>query len=301
MQEWRVPQWFEGCADYVTVRITVPTGTTLHLKSLTNVYDDSIFRSENGIHLNAHGYSGFGGAAQTLYQYTMAAKLGYKYCITIPKVTSDGVYVCLHDDDNIQGTARNDDGSEIAAEYQNRPVSDFTYAQLLQFDFGIVRGLPFKGSRIPLLSEFFKICARTGMHPMLSVHPSLSGHWNNIKALAKKYGVLSTLNIKSDPTSIEVPMAVLGNEIESYTIDLSTNESAVSRFNSLTATYSLQNVKRVIEYNNTVITDALISDVLSNGYLCGVFNYSSTNRVLELYEKGVTEFTEDYNASVGLN
>ena len=300
-QQWRIPGWIKGYADDVTVTITIPTGTTLYIKDMSNYYDDSITRAENDLHLNAHGFSGFGGPAQTLYQYTMAAKLGFRCCITIPKVTSDGVYVCLHDDDSIQATARNDDGSTIAAEYQNRPVSDFTYEELLQFDFGIVRGKPFAGSRIPKLEDFFTICARTGMHPMLSVHPSLSGHWANIKALAKRCGVLHNLNIKSDPTSIEVPMAVLLDDIESYTIDDSTSTSNVARFNSLKTTYNITKARCIIEYNKTAITDALIEEVLNNGYACGVFNYSAISDMLELYGKGVTEFTEDYNSSVGLN
>lgn len=305
--EWRVAPWLEGYADYVTVYIKVPAGTTLYIKSLANVYDDTVSREGCGINLNAHGYSGAGVPAQTLYQYEMAARMGFKYCITVPKVTSDGVYVCLHDDNSIQNTARNDDGTTIDPMYQNRPVSDFTYDQLLQFDFGIVRGLPFKGSRIPRLDAFFKICSKTGMHPMLSVHPSLSGHWNNIKAMAKKYGVLDKLNIKAPTANIEAPMSVLGNEIESYTIDDSVGTSLISLFDSLTSTYNLGNVKRVIEYNYNVLSDDLIAEVLNNGYACGVYNITADathtrfDRQLELIEKGVTEFTEDYNGSVGLN
>ena len=299
---FRVAPHLPTADESFKVTITIPEGTTLYIKSLANFYDDSISREVCDFNLNAHGYSGFSGPGQTLIQFEMAAKLGYKYCITIPKVTSDGVYVCLHDDDSIQGTARNDDGTTIAEEYQDIPVSGFTYAQLQQFDFGIYRGYPFKGERIPLLEDFFKICARTGMHPMLSVHPSLSGHWGNIKAMAKKYGVLHQLNIKSDPTSIEVPMAVLLDDIESYTIDTSVSENFVSRFDSLSETYGIVNAKKTIEYNYNAITDALITATLNGGYRCGCFNYGSALSTVEaLIEKGVTEFTEDYNSSVGLN
>ena len=140
------------------------------------------------------------------------------------------------------------------------------------------------------------------MHPMLSVHPSLSGHWENIKALAKKCGVLGTLNIKSDPYTIETPMSVLLDDIESYTFDLSISENYVDRFDSLSQTYGLKKVKKVIEYNYDYITDALISAVLNGGYYCGCFNQGwDIEKVYTLIEKGVTEFTEDYNASVGLN
>lgn len=76
----------------------------------------------------------------------------------------------------------------------------------------------------------------------------------------------------------------------------------MARFNTLTERYTLNNARKVIEYNYSVITDSLISDVLNNGYLCGCFNYGSDSRIVKaLMGKGVTEFTEDYNCSVGLN
>ena len=137
---------------------------------------------------------------------------------------------------------------------------------------------------------------------MLSVHPNLDGHWENIKAMAKKYNVLDKLGIKSDATNIEIPMAVLGDDIESYTIDTSKAESQIGRMNTLVQRYNLSKARCVIEYNYSVITDELIAEVLSGGYVVGCFNYGSDTIVVKsLMEKGVTEFTEDYNASVGLN
>ena len=302
MQTWRVAPWLPESEDITTITIDIPAGTTLHIKYMHNTYDNAIMRHDTGVHFNAHGYSGFGGPAQTLVQFEMAARLGYMYCITIPKVTKDGVYVCLHDDDSIQATARNDDGSAIDEIYQNRPVSDFTYEELLKFDFGNSRGAPFKGERIPLLEEFFRICAKTGMHPMLSVHPSLSGHWDNIAALAKKYDVLRTLNIKAPTGTIETPMAALLDAVESYTIDTSTSGSLVAYADRLKERYSLQNVKMVIEYHSDVLTDERIAETLAAGYKCGVYAYGSSIALVNSYmDKGVTEFTEDYNASIGLN
>lgn len=302
-QAFRVAPFIVGSEESFRVTITVPTGTTLYIKRLSNLYDDSIYR-DSLVHINAHGLCGFGGPPNTNIAFGMASKLGYKYCITIPKFTADNppVYVCFHDDDNIQGALRNPDGTTIDVQYQNKPISDFTYDELMAFDAGLIRGEVFAGEKVPKLEDFFKTCARSGMHPMLSVHPSLSGHWENIKAMAKRYGVLHHLNIKSDPTSIEVPMSVLLDDIESYTIDTSDANAYVSRFNSLVSTYGITNAKKVIEFNYTIITDALISEALEAGYSVGCFNYGSDlTKVTTLIEKGVTEFTEDYNASVGLN
>lgn len=303
-QQFRVAP-FQLSSGNLTVGIEVPEGVTLHVKQLSNEYDNMVVRETCGVHLNAHGYCGGAFPANTLTAFEGAARMGYKYCITIPKVTSDGVYVCLHDDDSIQATARNNDGSQIATEYQNRPVSDFTYQQLLQFDFGISRGLDFAGQRIPLLADFFKICARTGMHPMLSVHPNLSGHWDNIKAMAKKYGVLDKLNIKSDVVSLAYPMAVLGSDIESYTTDQSTATDITSDFETLLTTNNIDRtkVRCIMEFKYSIISDALIEAALTAGFAVGVFNYTSNDvpSIKQLIEKGVTEFADDYIASVGLN
>ena len=301
-KSFRVAPWMPKCDNVFKVTITVPSGTTLHIKYLANNYDDTVSRQACDFNLNAHGYCGISGPVNTLATFEKAAKLGYKYCITIPKVTSDDVLVCFHDDSDIQNQARNDDGTTIDSQYQNIPISGFTYEQLLQFDFGIYRGQPFKGQRIPLLADFFKICARTGMHPMLSVHPSLTGYWDDIKAMAEKYGVLHQLNIKSDNINIEVPMAVLLDEVESYTIDDSVGASRVARFDSLCTTYNIVKAKKVIEYEYSVITDELITEALTGGYRVGCYNEGYDMNVIEsLIEKGVTEIVDDYIASVGLN
>ena len=299
-QMLRVPPYGVTSGD-LKLTIVVPAGVTLSVREISVDYDDAINMNVGGVKLCAHSLCGDGAPANTMAAFETAARLGYPYCITIPKVTSDGVFVCLHDDNSIQATARNDDGSQIAPEYQNRPVSDFTYSELLQFDFGIIRGKNWAGERIPLLEDFFKLCAKTGMRPMLSVHPDLSGYWGSIKSMAEKYDVLHRLNVKSDYISLAVPMAVLLDEIESYTIDDSTGTDRSSEFATLKTTYGITKARCVLEYEYSCITDALISSALSNGYECGVFNYNADVNTKELVDKGVTIFTERFNCSAGLS
>ena len=307
IQQWRIAPFIDDADEFLTVSITIPTGTTLKIKHLINIYDDFIDRVDTGIQLNAHGQCACGAPENTLFAFESASKLGFKYCITIPKVTQDDVLVCFHDDTNIQNKARNDDGSAIAAAYQDRPISDFDYSDLLQFDFGIWKGMPFAGQRLPTLEDFFKVCAKTGMHPMLSVHPSLDGYWSDIKNLAIKYGLLNKLNIKASRAIIVYPMAVLGDDIESYTIDTSLSASEViSSFDTYKTTYGIAKAKCVIEFDYSSISSSKVSDVVAAGYFCGCYNYTNSattyfERVKTLIEMGVTELTDDYNCSVGLN
>ncbi len=302
--QFRLPCGIEGMSDF-TVTLKVPDGNSLTVNSLLVDFSNEITR-ESAVNLNAHGKNGFGGPANTMVSFAMAAKLGYKRCITIPKVTKDGIYVCFHDDESIQDALRNPDGSEIAEEYQDLPISEFTYEQLMQFDAGVIRGRIFAGEKVPKLEDFFKLCAKTGMYPMLSVHPSLEGHWGNIKAMAKKYGVLDRLGIKAGAgASLEAPMSVLENDVESYTLDINSDIDGVEYMDYVVDTYDIDRSKvRVgIEYFNAFITDSRIENALANGYFVSAANITTdvVNRYKELIEKGVTEFTDDYVASSGLS
>lgn len=300
--QFRLPCGVYGMDDYI-LNIVVPSGSSLKIYQLSFDFDDTICR-ESTISLNAHGGCGYGGPHNTRISFAMAAKLGYKYCITIPKVTKDGIYVCYHDDDNI-ASLRNPDGTTIDSSITNHPISYFNYDDLLQYDAGILRGKIFGGEKVPLLADFFKICAETGMHPMLSVHPALSGHWANIKALAKKYNVLHVLNIKSSTTNLYVPMETLVNDIESYTVDINDSTTdAVEYMDGLVSAYSIDKtkVKLGIEYFYDYVTDSRISDALNAGYFVSVANINSSvyDAYTSLIEKGVTQFTDDYMPCIGL-
>ena len=52
-----------------------------------------------------------------------------------------------------------------------------------------------------------------------------------------------------------------------------------------------------------VITDTKIANILSAGFACAIANVGrlSTDKLKGWIDKGVTEFTIDYFASVGLN
>lgn len=304
---WRVMPFIDGCRDYITVEITVPENTTLTIKNLHNEFESAITRYDPGIRLNGHGVGGFGGPANVMATFNMIHKLGYETCITIPKVTKDGVYVCLHNDDNIGTIVYYDDGTQVDSSVYSHPVSYFNYSELLQFDFGLYRGYPFKYERIPKLEDFFILCAKTGMKPMLSVHPSLEGHWSNIKTLAKNCGVLSKLGIKSAYNVINIPMAVLGDEVESYTIDThaTTTEvmnTVISAFNDYKTQYNITKARCVIEgMEPEVWTDDNIALVKTAGYELAMVNTRDVDLMMEMIGKGVHEFTEDYNSSNGLN
>lgn len=309
--DFRIPAQ-EPSVQLLNIIVSVPDGTSLHINELSIRYDGTICRDEMPIAFWAHGMNGGAYPVNTLAAFDGAARLGYRYCITIPKVTADDVLVCLHDDESIGATARHDDGSKLTAA-ENKPVSQILYSTLQTYDFGISRGRDYKGQRIPTLEQFFSLCAKTGMHPALSVHPDLSGHWARIRTLAEKYNVLRTLNIKAPSTdTIGVCAAVLGNDIESYTLNSSADADMVETMDNACADYDIDRTKvRVcIEYKYSVLTDAKISNALSNDYAVGVYSHFEdtldsmggyyASVVDNLIAKGVTQFSEDRIANNGL-
>ncbi len=82
-----------------------------------------------------------------------AAKQGYPIIEIDPAMTRDGQIILMHDR-TINRTGRNPDGSRMEADIS---VSDITYEELLQYDFGIWFSDRFQGERAPLLSEILEI------------------------------------------------------------------------------------------------------------------------------------------------
>ncbi len=79
-----------------------------------------------------------------------AAKLqGYEIIELDPAVTSDGVFV-IHHDKALGRTSRNPDGTELA---EKPNISDVTYADIKELDYGVWFSAKFKGEHIPTMEE----------------------------------------------------------------------------------------------------------------------------------------------------
>ena len=84
--------------------------------------------------------------------------------------TSDNVAVLLHDE-TINRTARNPDGTAIG---ETINIGDITYAQALNYDFGIWKGAQYAGTKIPTLYEFLTFCRSTGLHPYIEIKSNVT-------------------------------------------------------------------------------------------------------------------------------
>lgn len=104
----------------------------------------------------------------TLPAFKLSKINGFNYVECDVSLTSDGVPVILHDD-TINRTARNADGTEIS---QTINITDITYEQALQYDFGIWKGSQYSGTKIPTLVEFCELCHKAGLYAYIEIKNS---------------------------------------------------------------------------------------------------------------------------------
>lgn len=310
----------------LNLEVYVPSGMTLTIKRLRVYFGNTITRTETPLRIAAH--SGFRNAPQfSKLAGKLIAQLGATHCVQLPKRTSDGVWVCYHDDTFYESTTflRNADGTAISdSQYNGLAFSQIPSSYLYGLDWGVSINAAFAGTKPQTIPDFFAACAKSGVHPMLSFHPasqSTATNFAEIRALAEKYGVLRYLGIKIPAVSnavadLETAFGVFGYDIESYTANVVANgnvASVISAFDALDIDKS--KVECVIEQfaGSSTLTSETISAVISSGYRAGVAEASHTrasgttgsdlNYVdYDYYTSlGVTSFTSRSFASYGLN
>ena len=89
----------------------------------------------------------------TMPAFAAAISQGYSVIELDVEVTKDGKFVLLHDS-TINRTGRMADGREVADKIS---ISDITYDQACEYDFGIWFAKKFKGTKIPLLEEVLQL------------------------------------------------------------------------------------------------------------------------------------------------
>src|SRR5690606_21961270 len=97
------------------------------------------------------------------------------------RTTSDGVIVAFHDN-NFKRTVQ-----EADADLKKKGVKDLTWAELKKLDVGSWMGEKFKGQRVCLMEDFFKLMqGKPDHHIYLDIKDV---DFEQLAALVKKYGI----------------------------------------------------------------------------------------------------------------
>ena len=307
VQQWRVPP-IMGNMPNAIITITVPTGSKLKIDSFTTEYCSNI--PKNGItRINSHlGFLAYA-PEQTLASIEAAAIMGYQRCIVNPIRTSDGVWMCYHGGKDYLSS----DGTKAnAIAIADEDFKNYSYSQIRAYEIVTSNSMHnyWKGCKVPTLEEVFALMARTGMHPIFSVHPMPdASEWNEIKALLVKYELLNKLTIKVfSVASFIAVKEIFGNSIECYIVityetTLAAVELVCDSFNNNKGNIK---VRLGVELGTTsTYTEEFISAIINKGFYPTVESYSG--RVAngaafkQLMSYGATDFTDDINPNCGLN
>lgn len=136
----------------------------------------------NIISANHRGYHN-GYPENTLWAFAQSKLRGFDWIENDVRFTSDGVGVLLHDE-SINRTARNADGTEISSTIN---IADITYAQALQYDFGVYAGEQFAGTKIVTVEECVAFCKKVGLGILMET--KVSGTGTYCANIVKKYAM----------------------------------------------------------------------------------------------------------------
>ena len=101
----------------------------------------------------------------TLPAYRLSKQMGYSYVETDIHFTKDSVAVCLHDS-NINRTARKINGD---IPEKGIRISNITYEEALQYDFGSWKSEKYKGTKIPTFEQFIRLCRELHLFPYVEI------------------------------------------------------------------------------------------------------------------------------------
>ena len=297
-QQWRVPPMFHP-ALHAEIEVQIPEGTKLYLTDFHNHYADPGRWNDVGVRFNAHlGYKI--APLNTRLAVELAAQCGFSTCIINPKEIADGEIICMHDPRLVK-YARDAQGNKVD---DNRLIFEMTYPEIARWDYGLRRSEIFRGQGILKLEDYFKICTKTGMKPMFSAHEDalrITG-WLRIKEMLQKYGLTRYLHVKAPCMDVlELAFEAFGDSIDGYTLDQYAPE--LMKNSSLNGA----NCRLVIEswFENYKSRDD-VQHILDSGFTAAAFGFNMSNtKSMDVYRKlmdwGVSEFTEDYHCSLGLN
>jgi len=122
----------------------------------------------------------------TLAAFDASKYYGFNYVESDVRLTADRVPVLLHDA-TINRTARYTDGTELE-DYVY--LSNLTFDEVRQYDFGIGYNEAYAGTQIPSFDEFIEQCKKLGIHPYVELKPDVgytAEDIQNIVDIVKKH------------------------------------------------------------------------------------------------------------------
>ena len=104
----------------------------------------------------------------TLAAFRLAAEMGFKAVECDIQFTKDGVPVVIHD----SSVTRTSNVAIVETELfgaKKRKLSELTFDEVRQLDFGSWKSEAYVGEKIPSFQEFLELCKQYGLHPYIEL------------------------------------------------------------------------------------------------------------------------------------
>lgn len=222
----------------------------------------------------------------TMIAYKEAYNKGFRILETDIKITSDDVLVLLHDQ-TINRTARNKDGSEIN---QTINISNISYQQANEYDYGIYKGEEFKGTKLATLEELLLYAKKRNCK--VYIDGFASNLINKIYLLVNKIGMVRNVIwssfIKSDLQQI------LNLDKKAHVVYLYSGASITNAVIDDVATLKTDfNKVSFATYYPNVTDLGIIEYAHYVGVRFGVYSVNINTEIIKFVNAGVEEITTD--------
>lgn len=163
---------------------------------------------DNGAILKEINHRGYNSVApeNTVHAFRLSKIKGFNWVETDIRKTSDDIIVCLHDS-TINRTARNADGTVLSSDIA---IADITYADALNYDFGIWKSSVYAGTKIPTLAETLALCKAIGLDLTIEIKVNALATTDLI-ALVAQYGMTDHVEYIGSKAAISAMAAILHN------------------------------------------------------------------------------------------
>ena len=142
----------------------------------------------------------------TLSAFKLAAEMGYRYVECDIQFTKDGVPMILHD----TTVTRTSNVASVEMELfgaKKRKLSELTFDEVRQLDFGSWKSTDYAGEKIPTFQEFLQLCQQYGLHPYIE----LKSDGNYSGKLRDLYNIVASMNMQNQVTWISFDINLLNS------------------------------------------------------------------------------------------
>ena len=145
----------------------------------------------------------------TLSAFKLAAEMGYRYVECDIQFTKDGVPMILHD----TTVTRTSNVASVEMELfgaKKRKLSELTFDEVRQLDFGSWKSADYTGERIPTFDEFLQLCQQRGLHPYIELkNVDGDGNYSGKRKLEQLYSMVAARGMQNQVTWISFDINML--------------------------------------------------------------------------------------------